>query len=940
MKPSILLVKTPFFSPWTPPLGIAILKSHLERHGYPVTCYDFNVDPELWGTHHKYFKTLQELEGISVNDGYSKLWWILNAHMLAYANGASRDECADVLDRVIPLYGLKHDRKTVAALLPVVERFYERLGELLEEIDLPRYSVVGTSTYSTSLGSSLFFLRRVKELHPEVKTVMGGGIFADDLALGSDNLQTLVEEYPYVDHMVLGEGEVLFHKLVEGELAHKRVITISDVNAGGLDMKDVPSPDFSDFDLGSYYHLTIEGARSCPFQCSFCSETIQWGKYRKKPMGDFAEQVVGLAERFGNKSFFMGDSLMNPYIAEFSQELLSRGAPVAYDGYLRADKPVTHRGRVKQWARSGLYRVRLGIESASARVLDMMDKMTTPGVISDVFKSLASAGVRPTTYWIVGFPGETEEDFRETLDFIRENHRYIYELEAHPYYYYPYGQIGSRLYKCESLYPEEVTRVIKFKVWDIVDGSPTREERYDRLRRISQLASELGLPNIYTMAERYAAEDRWHSMYPLATEIFEGTRPSRTACALPARPFAALAPAEEESGAVVCYRARVSGGLDEAVLAASAEQLIRHCEMLQVGLRGGTYFPAEGEGWLATHALLSTFDARDAAADEPDDDEILRAVAPSMRAEAGASVRLALVRREGGDDDLYLLAHRGVADARSAALLYEDLFRIYEQLSHGVPVSLRPVTKTYAEFARETSPAEDARPRPQAVAAEDDAAGFGQIGVELGERLRERLLAPTLADYDVKPAELLATALLRAAVRADEWASPEVSVAYDYRLADARLGRAVGALTHTRRLRAGDSDGDDLMLDVQRVQQAMRAPADFEHDGGADGRVLFDLEYFVETPWLGGDSWTPCGFALTPRPPRTNFDVEVTPALAGLGVEVTITHRDTPPLAGFAARLGAVLREEVESVLDALTGEGTAAAETISVEELDQSFTF
>lgn len=146
--------------------------------------------------------------------------------------------------------------------------------------------------------------------------------------------------------------------------------------------------------------------------------------------------------------------------------------------------------------------------------------MTSPKVISDVLKSLAGAGIRTTTYWIVGFPGETEEDFQETLDFVEEHHRYIYELEAHPYSYYPYGQVGSRLYQCRSLYPEDVTNVTKFKVWEVIDADPPREVRYERLHRLSRLVFNLGLPNIYTMADRYRAEDRWHSLYPLAADIY------------------------------------------------------------------------------------------------------------------------------------------------------------------------------------------------------------------------------------------------------------------------------------------------------------------------------------------------------------------------------------------------------------------------------------
>jgi len=519
-KGRVLLVKPPYFTPWTPPLGIAILKAFLDQNGYFTKCHDFNTDSELWGMHHQYFSAIQTLEDVSINDGYSKLWWILNAHMLAYANNADAATCRGVLEMVIPQYGITHNREVLDILISLVEKFFQRLNNLLNQLDLSGYTVVGASAYTTSLAASLFILKKVKQERSWIKTVMGGGVFADDLALGSDNLATLVEEYPYVDHIVLGEGEMLFLKLLDGDLAQKRVISLGDLQGVSLEMKDVPTPNFTDLKLGDYYHMTIEGARSCPFQCSFCSETVQWGRYRKKPIKLLVDQIMELVERHDNNAFFMGDSLMNPYIQDLARELIDRNAHIFYDGYLRADKPVTNRDRTKLWAQSGLFRVRLGIESASARVLGAMDKMTTPEVISDVLKSLASAGVRTTTYWIVGFPGETEEDFQETLDFIERHHRYIYELEAHPYYYYPYGQVGSRLHQCRSLYPEEVTNVTRFKVWEIVNADPPRDVRYERLRRLSKLASSLGLPNIYTMAERYQAEDRWHSLYPLAVEVY------------------------------------------------------------------------------------------------------------------------------------------------------------------------------------------------------------------------------------------------------------------------------------------------------------------------------------------------------------------------------------------------------------------------------------
>lgn len=659
----ILLVKPPYFSPWTPPLGISILKTFLNQRGYDVKCLDFNTDPDLWGMHHKYFSALQTLESVSINDGYSKLWWILNAHMLAYANDASAADCGKVLERITPYYGITINQPIINTLIPLIDNFFKRMKELVDEIDFSHFSTVGTSTYTTSLGPSLFLLKHIKRSFPHIKTVMGGGVFADDLALESDNLDTLVRDYDFVDHIILGEGELLLLKLLEGELAHKRVISLADLSGKTLEMKDVPPPDFSDTNPGSYYHLSIEGARSCPFQCSFCSETIQWGEYRKKPMNLFAEQVVDLAKRYHNNSFFMGDSLMNPYITPFATKLIEMKEPILYDGYLRADKPVTHRNYVKLWADSGCYRVRLGIESAATRVLDSMDKMTTPKVISDVLKTLANEGIRTTTYWIVGFPGETEEDFQETYDFIREHHRFIYELEAHPYYYYPYGQIGSRLYQCYSLYPDDVTDIIKFKVWDIEGAQPARAERYDRLRRISKLASDLGLPNIYTMAERYNAERRWHMLYPTTVEVYEGTRVSRDKPPLPETPL------EVGGDEVLCYRVSVDKRLDENVLTDAVRALIASHETLR--LQEGQYVSVFEETDLS-HA------------------EIVEKLSAEMLSEPRAALRVALIHRGKDASEFLLLVHSAIADGRSVVLLCEDIYRLYEQLSNNRKTLLGP----------------------------------------------------------------------------------------------------------------------------------------------------------------------------------------------------------------------------------------------------------
>lgn len=919
LNTKILLVKPPFFTPWTPPLGISILKSFLEPRGYSVKCFDFNTDIKLWTSHHKYFAVLQKADANSGSDGYSKLWFILNAHYLAYFNGADRGQIARLLENILPLFGINYERAISDALIPIVEGFFQRMEEVIDDFDLSDYSVVGTSTYTTSLSSSLFFLRRLKERYPHIKAVMGGGVFADDLALGSDNLNTLLEEYPFVDHVVLGEGEMLFLKLLEGDFAQKRVISIADLKGATLEMKDVPEPDFTDMPSENYYHLTIEGARSCPFQCSFCSETIQWGDYRKKPIDIFARQVVGLAEKYGNNSFFLGDSLMNPYINPFAGALIEQKANILYDGYLRADKPVTNRKFVKMWRDSGLYRARLGIESASARVLASMDKMTTPRVISDVLKTLANSGVRTTTYWIVGFQGETEDDFRETCEFIREHHQYIYELEAHPYYYYPYGQIGSRLHQSYSLYPEEVVNLTRFKIWEVVDANPTREERFRRLRVIAGIASELGIPNIYTMAERYVAEDRWHLLHPQTAEIYEGTRLVRDEVGLPDGPIEVFAPewraGRRAAGAeVVCYRASAARRLDAETLAKAAALLVENNETLQLGLFDGKYEAMDEDGEEAGGLVAHYQPAGDGEHVEVLVEHSYEELSARMSPERGSSVRVALIDRGEDASELLLLVHRAVADGRSAALLLEDLFRLYETLSNGADVTLRPLEKTYADFAEELE--ENGLP---AFAADAPAAGGAHgtvadeaapISIPLDETLKRRLAGSFLEGRGMKPAEVFAAAALRCLSKSG--AAGGVDVVYDYRWIEPSLKNTAGALTAAYALPSRLLKRGGTQADARDVREALAEAAGGRGapDAGEEPRVLLNLEYLHEEPWLGGYDWAPFGYVGVGPRSGGAYALEVVPVLTRDALEVRLWAR-----VGAVAEMAAALRDGLAAEL-------------------------
>ncbi|MCP4146761.1 MAG: hypothetical protein GY757_03330, partial [bacterium] len=126
------------------------------------------------------------------------------------------------------------------------------------------------------------------------------------------------------------------------------------------------------------------------------------------------------------------------------------------------------------------------------------------------------AGIKTTTYWIVGYPGETEEDFRQTLALIEEMKDNIYEADCNPFSYFLTGQVNSQQWrngeKPIPLYPEEAKNMLISQTW-MLDCNPTREETYSRLNRFVQHCKKLEIPNPYSVYEIYNADLRWKNLH-------------------------------------------------------------------------------------------------------------------------------------------------------------------------------------------------------------------------------------------------------------------------------------------------------------------------------------------------------------------------------------------------------------------------------------------
>jgi radical SAM superfamily enzyme YgiQ (UPF0313 family) len=492
------------------------------------------VEAEFRNIYDTYFNILKEnIPGKQQGNFYNTVIDVLQNHMTAHLEmycrekGSSSDAgeigYVDIIKTIIRknfFYLL--DDAGVHRLDSVIAEFYALLDRyLLELLEKETPGVLGISVYKGTFAASLFAFKRTREKYPHIKTVMGGGIFADQLAKGSPNFQYFLDRTPYIDKIIVGEGEQLFLKLLRGELpGTQRVYTLQDIKGEHLDLTSALLPDFSDFDIAHYPQLAAYTSRSCPFQCGFCAETVNWGKYRRKKAPHVVKELTRLYNTHGCQLYLMTDSLLNPIVTDLAGELIDSDTAIYWDGYLRADNLACDEENVFLWRRGGFYRARLGIESGSPRILQAMDKHITPHQIRTAVSNLARAGIKTSTYWVIGYPGETEADFQASLDIIEELKDDIYEAECNPFRFYLTAQVQSgawlEAHKPVPLYPGKTQELLILQTWILEKAGTSREELYSRLNRFVEHCNRLGIPNPYSWPDIYEADERWRKLHPNA----------------------------------------------------------------------------------------------------------------------------------------------------------------------------------------------------------------------------------------------------------------------------------------------------------------------------------------------------------------------------------------------------------------------------------------
>lgn len=207
-----------------------------------------------------------------------------------------------------------------------------------------------------------------------------------------------------------------------------RVGPIPRPDLGGLlDLRDLPVVDPTLIDPTRYPFpapvVDLRLSRSCPYgRCAFCAITHHQSRYRARPLAAARADMQALHDAFGSRFFFFRDDLLTPrQLRELGGALSDlRGFRPRFAARARFE-PGLSAAILESAAAAGLGELWLGLEAASERVRALMDKGVKTAEVERILREADDAGIRLRPLCLLGFPGETLAEARETLAFLERH---------------------------------------------------------------------------------------------------------------------------------------------------------------------------------------------------------------------------------------------------------------------------------------------------------------------------------------------------------------------------------------------------------------------------------------------------------------------------------------------------------------------------------------
>lgn len=308
-----------------------------------------------------------------------------------------------------------------------------------DEIKRLAPEIVGITCGSVTYRRCIETAKAVKEVLPSCKVVVGGW--------HPSYLPESMLQHPEIDYVVMGEGERAIVELADsikkGEDSsviakiagvacrqNGKIVKVAPSFIDNLD--EVPFPARHLLHMNSYLRDmefldakpvdTMNVIRGCPYECAFCETKRLWGsKCRVFSPPRVVKELNKLANNYGTKGiYFVGDNftINKKRTTELCEEIKKAKLDLEWICDTRVD--LISRELLRKMKSAGCRTIWFGVESGVPHILKKLNKRVSLQQVVQAFKLCREEGIRISSSFMFGIPGETVDDMKATFKFAKK----------------------------------------------------------------------------------------------------------------------------------------------------------------------------------------------------------------------------------------------------------------------------------------------------------------------------------------------------------------------------------------------------------------------------------------------------------------------------------------------------------------------------------------
>lgn len=197
------------------------------------------------------------------------------------------------------------------------------------------------------------------------------------------------------------------------------------------DLSELPMPNREAIPVEKYlktwkdFHgkssMTLSTQRGCPYTCKWCSTAVYGQSYRRRPANQVAQELKLLKDTYNPDTIWFVDDVFtvsHKWIKSFHEEVRKQNAIIPFECITRAER--LNDEILQLLKEAGCYRIWIGAESGSQKIIDKMDRRVDVDVVKKAIQDTNKLGIETGTFIMVGYPGEDETDIKETVKYLKE----------------------------------------------------------------------------------------------------------------------------------------------------------------------------------------------------------------------------------------------------------------------------------------------------------------------------------------------------------------------------------------------------------------------------------------------------------------------------------------------------------------------------------------